>query len=337
MNQPIPRASQWSMIAVLFLLAVPTFAGAEVGRPVGPDGGPTEVRIEGVLLDVDEISGADQNFIANFYYSAAWMDERLAHDGPGDLAFTLGEVWHPDLQLVNQQKVFPSFPEIVKIAPDGEVTYRQRVWGPFSQPMELQEFPFDRQSFEIRMVASGWTPEEVRFVQNQERDSGLSPNFSQPDWEVLGGNLDLTPYRTFEGNEPDASFAIVFDAERRKGFYIWKIIFPLVLIVAMSWIVFWIDPDQSGTQIGVSMTSMLTLIAYRFMVGNLLPDLSYLTRLDEFILGSTVLVFASLVQAVATVNLARAGKHQVAQRMDLWCRILFPALFVGIIVWSFVL
>jgi hypothetical protein len=35
------------------------------------------------------------------------------------------------------------------------------------------------------------------------------------------------------------------------------------MIVAMSWLVFWIDPKESGSQINVAITTMLTLIAVR--------------------------------------------------------------------------
>lgn len=328
-----------SVIIKLFVVTVmfawtPDIRGAEIGRPTGPNGGPTEVQIQVVVLDVDEINAADQSFVANFYFAARWQDAKLAHQGPDTLTLPLGEVWHPNLQFVNQQKLFPSFPELAQIAPNGEVSYRQRVWGNFSQPMELREFPFDRQAFEIRMVASGYSPAEVRFVADRQYLSGLSPRLSQPDWDVLQWRLDLTPHGFFEGDVLDASYALVFDGERKKGFFVWKIILPLVLIVAMSWLVFWIDPEQAGTQIGVSMTSMLTLIAYRFMIGGELPNISYLTRMDYFILGSTLLVFAALVQAAITARLAHDKKTQTAQGVDRWCRVIFPVLFLGLVVWS---
>lgn len=322
------------LMVTVMLAQAPNVRGAEIGRPTGPNGGPTEVQIQVILLDVDEISAANQSFVANFFFAARWKDAKLAHQGPGTLALPLDEVWHPSLQFVSQQKLFPTFPELAQITPDGEVSYHQRVWGNLSQPMELKEFPFDRQAFEIRMVAAGYTPAEVRFVADRKYLSGLSPRLSQPDWTVLQWRLDLTPHRFFEGDVQDASFALVFDGERKKGFFVWKIILPLVLIVAMSWIVFWIDPEQAGTQIGVSMTSMLTLIAYRFMIGGQLPKISYLTRMDYFILGSTLLVFASLVQAAITARLAHDKRTQAAQGADRWCRVIFPVLFLGWGVWS---
>ena len=104
----------------------------------------------------------------------------------------------------------------------------------------------------------------------------------------------------------------------------------LILIVAMSWIVFWVHPKESGTQIGVATTSMLTLIAYRFMVGGEIPAVPYLTRLDSFILTSTLLVFAALMQAVITSIMANREHLKAALWMDRTCRIVFPSLFAAL-------
>jgi hypothetical protein len=48
---------------------------------------------------------------------------------------------------------------------------------------------------------------------------------------------------------------------------------------------------------------MLTLIAYRFAVDSQLPRLPYMTRLDAFILTSTLLVFFSLIEVLITTIL----------------------------------
>ena len=43
---------------------------------------------------------------------------------------------------------------------------------------------------------------------------------------------------------------------RKTGYYFLKILAPLILIVAMSWVVFWIDPTEAGTQISVAVTGI---------------------------------------------------------------------------------
>ena len=323
-------------IIVVSLLFLPAPAEA-ISRPGKADGLPTEVSIKAILVDLDEVNGADQSFVANFYLEARWQDNRLAHQEQDSVIRSLNEIWHPRLQFLNQQKIWQTLPEEVAITHGGEVLYRQRVWGSFSQPLELQNFPLDRQDFKIILVASSYTPDEVTFVLNPDGLSGLASEFSQEEWDVLDWRLDITPYSVMEGDLPDASFSFVFAAERKLGFYIWKIIIPLILIVMMSWIVFWINPEQFTTQIGVSTTSMLTLIAYRFVMAGLLPNISYLTRMDYFILGSTLLVFFALIQAVVTAVLAESKKITLARSIDRWCRGIFPLLFVGVFFFSIIL
>lgn len=111
---------------------------------------------------------------------------------------------------------------------------------------------------------------------------------------------------------------------------------PLALIVAVSWLVFWIDPLESGTQIGVSATAMLTLVSYRFVVGAIVPNVSYLTRMDELLLGPTLLVFGALARTVGTSILAHAQRIHTARWIDLWCRVAFPALFAAVVRYALV-
>jgi hypothetical protein len=109
--------------------------------------------------------------------------------------------------------------------------------------------------------------------------------------------------------------------------YILKVILPLVLIVIMSWVVFWIDPTTSSSQISVAVTSMLTLIAYRFAIDSQLPRLPYMTRLDAFILISTILVFFSLIEVLVTTILDNNQQTERAKKIDRYCRVIFPVIF----------
>ncbi len=93
-------------------------------------------------------------------------------------------------------------------------------------------------------------------------------------------------------------------ASRRPQHYLLKVILPLLLIVFMSWAVFWIDPTMGASQISVAVTSVLTLIAYRFAIGNEVPKLPYLTLLDSLILLAPILVCLSLVEVITTTALS---------------------------------
>ena len=215
---------------------------------------------------------------------------------------------------------------MIGISPNGDVVYRQRVWGSFSQPLELRDFPFDRQVFEIQLVATGYTTDKVDLVVDPK--SRIADRFSLPDWNVVDWKVESRPIQAVPGEAKIAAVTLSFEATRRIGYFIGKVIVPLILIVAMSWCVFWIDPKDAGSQIGVAVTAMLTLIAYRFAIGKNLPMVDYMTRLDLFILVSSILIFASLVQVIITSSLAKSDRLFEAREIDIWCRWLFPIVFV---------
>jgi len=322
-------ARTWLLSWSLMLALPGSPALAETGRP-GEDEGPTEVRITVFVLDIDAIDNVNQSFDANVFVACRWRDSSLAHGGKGEISFPLTSVWHPRLQIVNRQRMWMTFPEVVEVSPAGDVVYRQRGWGSFSQPLKLHDFPFDRQVFLIQLAAAGYTPEEVALIPDPENASGIADDLSLPDWDIVNFLAETKPYKPqmAEEREGVAGFAVSFEARRHEGYYVAKVIVPLILIVAMACVVFWIDPKESSTRISVSVTTMLTLIAYRFAVGMNLPRVSYLTRLDYFILLSTVLIFSTLLEVVTISMLARRGKFDLARKIDFWSRWIFPAAFL---------
>ena len=105
---------------------------------------------------------------------------------------------------------------------------------------------------------------------------------------------------------------------------------PLVLIVMMSWMVFWIDPSLISTQISVSMTAMLTMIAYRFALAGLIPRLAFLTSLDYFVAISTLAVFISMIEVLYTGHLATNDQLKKARLIDYHARWVMPLVFTGL-------
>jgi len=324
------------LMAVFYLLPAPSDAALQASRP-GEGGDPDRIFFRVFVVDVDDINSAEQNFTVNFYYMMSWVDPREKHDGEFAIVRDVGDVWSPFIQVVNQQKLWRTFPEVVEIEPDGRVSYRQRYWGQLSQPLRLQDFPFDTHDFVIQFVAAGNPESDLDFVQHPDKESGIAEVLSIADYKIIDAGVSVRGYQPLPGEEPIAGFQFTITAERESGYYVIKVIVPLLLIIAMSWVVFWIDPTESGTQIGVATTTMLTLIAYRFAMGNDLPQIAYLTRMDHFILVSTVLVFVSLLEVIITSYLAKTGRLLSARWTDRIARVLVPGTFIFLTLRAFVL
>lgn len=306
---------------------------ALIERP-NADSGPTQISVLIWVVDISNIDSAQQRFTADIAIVLRWKDARLAHAGTGLAHYALDQIWSPRVGIANEtSSVVRKLPESVEVEPDGTVLYRQRYAGAFTQPLRLQSFPFDRQTFRVQLVAVRYQTDEVKFVPDQrwvheglQRAGGISSSITLPDWTIEKWELKpleyaLAPTLQYSG------YAFEFTASRNVEHYILKVLLPLVLIVMMSWSVFWIDPVNASSQVSIAMTSMLTLIAYRFAIDSQLPVLPYMTRLDAFILTSTLLVFFSLIEVVATIILDNTQKKKRAQRIDFYCRFIFPAIF----------
>lgn len=335
MSNKTARTGITMLIALLVAVAM-SHGQADTSLPPTEDGGPVRVEIAVFVLDVNKINSADQSYTANVFYRAQWRDSRLAHEGSGKVTYKLTQVWDPALQIVNQQKMFKTMPEIVNVTPEGLVTYRQRAWGDLSQRLKLHDFPFDTQVFHVDLVAAGYTPGEVKLVPTGDDILGLAPELSLSDWEIDSWDAKSVPYRITPWMQPGAGFEFTFTAHREFWYFITMIILPLILIVCMSWLTYWINPEVVAPQISVAVTAMLTLIAYRFAIGNSLPKLSYLTRMDIFIFFSTFLVFTTLLEVILVTSLARSDHLQAALRIDRCARWVFPLALAAAIVFAFV-
>ncbi len=342
---PVTRSWNPRRAALLLLLLVALQAvgwgqsevpNVSFSRPVPEGGGATIVYCAMAVLDVDEITDAKQNFTVNLFTRFQWNDPRQAHGGEGKIVKPIGEIWHPNIVFLNRQRIWPSLGGDVEISPNGDVVYRQQFWGDFSQPMNLHDFPFDSQTFEIQAVAAG--PEEVEdleFRPDPEIESFIVDRYSVADWKVSGMAVSVEPFVAPSGGRTN-SFTFSFTAERLSNYILIKVIAPLLMIIILSMVVFWLDPKEGGSQLGVAVTSFLTMIAYHIALSSRMPEISYLTRFDVFVFGTTLLVFLAMIEVVITTGLAKSDRLALAWRLDRVCRMVFPGLLVLIALYAFV-
>ena len=282
----------------------------------------------------------DQNFMVNVYLRLRWKDARLASPGSTSRQVPMEDVWNPRVLLANRQGlVSRSLPDVVTVDPDGTVVYHQRYTGKLSQPLKLSSFPMDTHTFTIQFAATGHTVEEIEFVPdvlrrkaNSFSAGSMSSELSLPDWKVMKFTAEAGAYDPVEG-VGSAGFSFQFEAKRYFAYYLWQVVLPLVLVVVMSWVAFWVDPDNVGVRVAVASSSILTLIAHRFVVANLLPRLPYMTRMDYLTVGSTLLVLLALIAVTWTSYLGAHGRETQAQRIDRWARLGFPVAFGVLLGW----
>ena len=298
-------------------------------------GGPPTVISVGVrLLDLTEINDVKQTLTVDLGVLLSWTDERFAQFQGCEIA--LDKVWSPSVVFANSGRLITSRPREVSVGPGGRVRYLQRYYGALASYHNLRDFPFDEHRLVVSLFPIDTPESEVRLV-SDKGFTGRRDVLNISDWRIgpVKGVIERRKVDAFGQFHSLYNFEIM--ARRITSYYVWKVILPLCLIVAMSWCVFWIPSGQADAQIGLSATSMLTLIAFIFATTNMVPKLGYFTRLDVFIIGSTILVFLALLQSVMTSYLITRAREQVIFRVDRVCRVTFPLAFAALVLGVFIM
>ena len=291
----------------------------------------TEVKLGIYLRDLTFIDEGGQAFGAKARVLAQWSDPRLALPYSGIRKYPLSDIWNPLLEIVNAEQKSQESSSFVDSR--GNVIFSQTVQGKFFSPQDLKDFPFDTHKLHIR-VRSHYGPDEVQ-LQVDERHTGLAEKYLIPGWKVGKGKAEILHPFSREQNKEQAEMLFSFTVTRDWGFYLWKVIIPISLLVLMAWGVFWIASERIEAQVFLSSAALLTLFAFQFVLLSVLPHATYLTRLDQFMILCFVLVFAALLKAAAFSLMLRRGRTGLIGFTDMFGRIVFPLVFAIGILWIF--
>ena len=116
----------------------------------------------------------------------------------------------------------------------------------------------------------------------------------------------------------------------RKSFYMIRlVVLPLLLIVLLSFSVFWMDRSSIGDRLSVSFIGILTAVAYQNMISDQMPHISYVTLMHGFLNFSFLTMCATVVINLVVSAVDKRGKIELGDRIDRRCRWGFPLAYFG--------
>ncbi|MEZ4716668.1 MAG: hypothetical protein R2851_11360 [Caldilineaceae bacterium] len=234
----------------------------------------------------------------------------------------------PASYIYNQQGGRNVQSQLLAIEPDGSATYFERATATLQAPdFNFRRFPFDTQQFYVR-VQSIFEEEYFTFVPDAAR-SGFGPQLGEEQWIFSNDNF-TTSSITVNGRS-QAVFA--FTTHRHLNFYIFRIFVPVLLIILVSWVTFFLH--DYGRRIEVASGNLLLFIAYNFTIANDLPRIGYLTFMDFILISTFVITGFVVILNVIFRRMEANGKGDLLAR---WDRILvwaYPLLYLfgGLIVY----
>jgi hypothetical protein len=315
---------------------IPTgFSTDPILQPPFENGEQLDIKIGLHIVNIAAIDEVNEQFQMDAYLFAQWTDPRLAYtqQGPSDRHrhYALGQIWVPQLEMINAATPRTRFDTSIWVTPDGTVSYAERCKVTMSSKFELRRFPFDRQSLMILIHPFLVDGPHINFKLMEDSTwtaSEFSSYSSLAQWQVTAVEPKIGEALTYGGfTMPEARFAIT--VQRRSSFYLWKVFLPLTLMVVLSWAVFWIEASDLDNQVQVAVTTILTVIAFAFAISATMPRLPYLTYIDAFFLECYIFVFLAVVELM-TVHVTHRSelRRDIGLRIRKYSRWVIPAAFV---------
>jgi len=292
-------------------------------RPDFDQGKPVTILAEIYVESFGNVEEANMEYKVYTYFRQRWTDFRLAGKLNRTLTIKGGDIdniWVPDPYCYNARESNMMMPDeeihsFVSIKSNGDVVYSKGVTLLASCIMNLRSFPHDSQECNLKFGSYSYTTANIVFKWNATDVSVGTAEMAQFEYQgaKLSSNEDVFTTGNF------STITVTFSFQRRIGYYLIQVYFPDMFVVALSWIVFWMDKDDMGNRMALGITTILTIM---FLLGSLngtLPKVSYPKALDWYLLMSFAFVFLSLVECmiVFCLNLSAAqDKKQIKCKVN---------------------
>jgi Neurotransmitter-gated ion-channel ligand binding domain len=309
--------------------------GQPVGRPLLRQ--PIQVGV-GIRMDqITEINQRGENFGVVGDLSLAWEDPAFAFNpdtcqctvkvfdsGQFEKFVAENHLRWPRFIFFNQQGKRWTQGEVFRIYPDGKVTYYERFSAMLQAPdFNFRRFPLDTQQFFIRLQCLN--PEENYQFTDLPELTGIGKQLGEEEWYVTKHDNSVSSVVIAEDTLA-SQFSFRFLCQRHHSYYIFRIFVPLLLIVAVSWVAFFLK--DYAKRVDISGANLLVFIAFNFTIGSDLPRLGYLTLLDTMLIVAFVVTTLTVICNVVLKRLDAAGKTYLTQQIDTYILWGYPIFYV---------
>jgi hypothetical protein len=312
---------------------------SEIDNQLSPKtDGPVDIHVGLFVNELREINAVGDTFRLLGTISATWCDSRLAFDsqeegretrtyhGPAAEEKT-NSIWTVQGFPTNQVGAVSATQRVLHLRSDGRVDATSNIDIRLAADYDLRRFPFDEQTLTVGLESYAWDANQTLLIADDET-TGFSDKFVMPEWRLVRVFADTMITEVARSDEPFSRFVLSIEIERKSGFYLWKVLLPLLIIVALSWSVFWMNDEKFAVRVRTSATGILTIVAYQFMAAKDLPRVAYLTLIDKIMVASFILLAITVVQSLVV---SRCSDPEVGRRIDRIARWLFPLAYVGLI------
>lgn len=235
--------------------------------------GPVVVRALFHLHDVNEINDEAETFEFNGVLTLEWRDSRQPFDpavaGVAEKVFQGDDQfnepapgWYPQVVLVNESGMYEKSGVVLRVRPDGTSTLVATINAVAETDFDMRRFPFDAQQLEAFFEVLGFDRDEVLPHVDATRLPVDKLRTSQ--WAITSAALSVQDRPAAYAGRRGISAALVLSIDvQRQSWYVRRLVaLPLVIIVLLSFSVFWMDRSSLGDRLSISFIGILTVVAF---------------------------------------------------------------------------
>ncbi|TPP61303.1 Gamma-aminobutyric acid receptor subunit gamma-2 [Fasciola gigantica] len=186
------------------------------------------------------------------------------------------------------------------------IVERRRLRGIFLETLELNDFPLDVQDLTITLTSER-PDSEVILVPDRSELCGINLQtlVDQQEWKLhehieVKRRSATQEYTNSSQSHPCIS--VTCRAARRPGYFYWNVFLIMFFITGLSFATFAVPPERPENRLQLSFTLFLTSVAFKFVINQSLPKISYLTYMDKYVLMSlAILCVVSIWHAMVTL------------------------------------
>ncbi|XP_049441149.1 gamma-aminobutyric acid receptor subunit alpha-6a [Epinephelus fuscoguttatus] len=295
-------------------------------RP-GSGGGVTEVKTDIFVTSFGPVSDVEMEYTMDMFFRQMWVDERLKFEGPTEILRLnnrmVDKIWTPDTFFRNSKKSIshnmttPN--KLFRIMQNGTVLYTMRLTISAECPMRLMDFPMDGHSCPLRFGSYAYTSSEILFSWRKGLIASVDcppESISLLQYDLVGQTLSS---EIFKSNTGHYSVQVVhFHLQRKLGYYLIQTYIPLIMVVVLSQVSFWINKESVPARTVAGITTVLTMTTLSISARESLPKVAYATAMDWFIAVCFAFVASALVEFAAvnyfaTLQANRLKKQKARQ------------------------
>jgi hypothetical protein len=229
----------------------------------------------------------------------------------------------PVFTFFNQQGNRWTISRLVKVESTGHVVYLERFSTNFQIDFDWTAFPFDRQDFYIKVDM--FYPEDSYVFAPMEGFSEIDPMHGEDEFILTDFDTQIGT-ETSSTQMPISRFIFHFSAPRHLDYYIFRFFVPIFLIIAVSYITFFLKDYTRRIEIATG--NLLLFIAFSFSLGDNYPRMGYLTFMDAIMAITFLINTLVVVLNVYFKWLEQKDQREKADRLEAPFTFFYPLAYL---------